>query len=117
MYWCEVAKALDAILYRLVYDNALLEEVATLHDTVTYGVDLVEALNGTELRVEKTLEHEVDTFLVVGHIVHYLLLLAVRHCYFDECLVKADTLNAASCKHRVVVHVIELILDGRTTAV
>ena len=41
----EVAQTLDAILYALVNDDALLEEVATLHDTVTYCIYLVKALD------------------------------------------------------------------------
>ena len=117
MYWCQVAKTFYTILYRLVYYNALLEEVATLHNTMTYSINFVEALDSTELRVEKTLEYEVNAFLMVRHVVHNLLLLAVRQSYFYESFVKTDTLNTASSEHRVVVHVIELILDGRTSAV
>ena len=99
VYRSEVAEALDAVLYRLVDDDALLEEVATLHDAMTYGVDLAERLDCAELRVEQALEHEVDAFLMVGHVVHDLLLLAVRQSDFDECLIKTDTLNAACCQH------------------
>ena len=117
VYWCQVAKTFYTILYRLVYYNALLEEVATLHNTMTYSINFVEALDSTELRVEKTLEYEVNAFLMVRHVVHNLLLLAVRQSYFYESFVKTDTLNTASSEHRVVVHVIELILDGRTSAV
>ena len=107
----EVAQALDAILYALVHDDALLEEVATLHDTVTYCVYLVKALDCADFRVEQTLEYKVDTFLVVGHVVHDLLLLAVRQSHLDECFVKTDTLNTACCEDRVVVHVVQLVFD------
>ena len=107
----EVAQTLDAILYALVNNDALLEEVATLHDTVTYCIYLVKALDSTYFRVEQTLEYEVDTFLVVGHVVHDLLLLAVRQSHLDECFVKTDTLNTACCEDRVVVHVVQLVFD------
>lgn len=113
----EVAEALDAVLYRLVHDDALLEEVATLHDTVSHSVDLVEALDGTDLRIEEALEHEVDAFLVVRHVVHNLLLLAVGESHLNECLVEADTLNTACCQYGVVVHIVKLVLDGRTSTV
>ena len=108
---CQVAKALNAFLYALVNDDALLIKVATLHDAVSYGINLVKALDSAKLGVEQALEHEVYTLFVVGHVVHNLFLLAVGQCYFDERLVKADTLNAACCQHSVVVHVIEFVFD------
>ena len=108
---CEVAEALDAFLHALVYDDTLLIKVAALHDAVAHSVDLVKALDGSELRVEQTLEHEVHAFLMVGHVVHNLLLLAVGQSHLDECLVEADTLNAACCEYGVVVHVVELVFD------
>ena len=108
---CEIAKALDTFLHALVYNNALLIEVAALHDAVTHSVDLLKALDSANLRVEQTLEHEVHAFLMVRHVVHNLFLLAVRQCHLDECLIEADTFNTSCCKHRVVVHIIKFVFD------
>ena len=44
-------------LYALVDDDALAELVAPLDDTMTYGIDFIEALDCSELWVEKALEH------------------------------------------------------------
>ena len=107
----EVAQALDAFLHTLVNDDTLLVEVAALHDAVAHGVNLVKALDGSDFRVEKTLEHEVHAFLVVGHVVHYFLLLAAGQRDLDECLVEADALNSSGCKHGVVVHVVKFVFD------
>lgn len=38
--------------------QALLKEVATLHDTVAYGTNLIKTLNSTEVRIEQALEHK-----------------------------------------------------------
>ena len=84
----EVAKFLDTILYALVNYNALLELVTTLYDTVSYSVDFLQVLDGADFRVEQALEHEVHTFLVVRHVVHDLLLLAVRQFYLDESVIR-----------------------------
>ena len=84
---------------------------------MSYSVDFVEALDGTDLRIEEALEHEVDAFLVVRHVVHNLLLLAVGESHLNECLVEADTLNTACCQYGVVVHIVKLVLDGRTSTV
>ena len=112
VYGREVAEALYTLLHALVHDDALLIEVAALHDAVSHGIYLAETLYCANLWVEQALEHEVHAFLVVGHVVHYLFLLAVRQCHFYKSLIKSDTLHATSSEHRVVGHVVELVFNG-----
>ena len=99
MYGSEVAEAFNAVLHALIYDDALLEEVAALHDAVSHGIDFIEAFDCAYLAVEQALEHEIDAFLMVGHVVHDFLFLAVGQSHFDESLIKTDTLNAAGSEH------------------
>ena len=102
----EVAKFLDTILYALVNDDTLLELVTTLHYAVSYSVDFLQVLDGADFRVEQALEHEVHTFLVVRHVVHDLLLLAIRQFNLDESVIKTDTLYTTLCQYRLIVHII-----------
>ena len=102
----EVAKFLDTILYALVNDDALLELVTTLYDTVSYSVDFLQVLDSADFWVEQALEHEVHTFLVVRHVMHDLLLLAVRQFHLDESVIKTDTLYTTLCQYRLIVHII-----------
>ena len=111
VYRSKVAKALDTVLNFLCHDAALLEEVTTLHYTMANGIYLVKALQCSELRVEQALEHEVDAFLVVGHVVHDNLLLSIRHSNLYECLIESDTLNTTLCQNGLIVHVVKLVLD------
>lgn len=70
VYRCEVDEALDTFLNFRSDEATLLEKVTTLHDTVANGSDLVQTLDGTKIRIEEALEHELHTFLVsrqVGH--------------------------------------------------
>ena len=108
---CQVAEALDAVFHFFGDDAAFLEEVAALHDAVAYGVDFVEAFDGSVFVAEQGLEHKVHAFLVVGHVVHEHFLLAVGQSEFQECLVEADALNAALGEHALIVHVVEFVLD------
>ena len=117
VYGSQVAEALDTVLYFLGYDAALLKEVATLHDAVTYGVDLVEALQRTILGVEQQAEYKLHAFLVVGHVVHYLFLAAVFEGHFHEGVVQSYALGATLCQHALVVHVVQLVLDGAAATV
>ena len=113
----QVAEALDAVLHLLGDDAALLEEVATLHDTVTHRVDLVEALQRTIFGVEQELEHKLHALFVVGHIMHHLLLGAVFERHFDEGIVETDTFSTTLGQHALVTHIIELVLDRAAAAI
>ena len=107
----QVDEALDAFLHLGSNDATLLEEVTALHYTMANGIYLVKALQCSELRVEQALEHEVDAFLVVGHVVHDNLLLSIRHSNLYECLIESDTLNTTLCQNGLIVHVVKLVLD------
>ena len=113
----EVNEALDTLLYFGSDDAALLEDVTTLHDTVAYGVDLVEALDGADLGIEQYLEYEGDTFLMGRQISIDLLLLSVGELHLDEGTVDADALYTALSQYALVGHVVQFIFDGRTSAV
>ena len=108
----EVDEALNALFHFGSHDAALLEEVASLHDAVAHSVDLVEALDGANLGVEKHLEHQGHAFLVGGQVGHDLLLLAVVELHLDECAVDSDALHAALCENALVGHVVKLVFDG-----
>ena len=117
MYRGEVDEALDAFLHLWRDEAALLEEVAALHDAVANGPNLVEALDGSELRVEKALEHELHALLVGWQVGHDLLLLAVGELHLDEGVVDADALHATLGEHGLVGHVVEFILNAAAAAV
>ena len=114
---CKIDKALDAVFNFLGDDAALLEEVATLHDTVADCINLVEALQCSDFRVKQYLEDECHTFLVGREVGHYLPLLAVVQFHLDERLVKSDTFNTTLSQHRLICHVVQLVLNGTATAV
>ena len=103
---CEVDEALDAFLYLWSDDAALVEDVATLHDAVSYGVNLVKAFDGSYLWVCEAFEDQLDTFLVCWEVAHDFLFRAVRELHLYECVVDADTLNTTLCEDALVVHVV-----------
>ncbi len=113
----QVDEALDAILHLGSNDATLLEEVAALHHTVAHGPNLIEALDGAELRIEQALEHELHTLLVGRKVGHDLLLGAVGQLHLDESLVEANAFHTTLGENLLTVHVVELILDAAATAV
>ena len=108
---CKVAQALDTILNLLSYEAALLKEVTTLHYTMSYSINLIKALQCTELRVEQALEHEVHAFLMVGHVVHDDFLLSTWKSNLNESLIKSYTFNTTLCEHGLIVHVVKFVLN------
>ena len=114
---CEVAKALYALLNLLVHEAALLEKVSALHYTVPHGINFVEAADSSQLGVEQGLEHEVDSFLMVGHIVHDLFFLTVGERKLQKRALNTNALHASLGQNALVVHVVEFILYRRTSTI
>ena len=108
----QVAKALDTCLNAFVNEATLLEEVAALHYTMANSIDLIETLDGTILFAKQGLEHEVHALFMVGHVVHEDLLLAIGQRQLQESIVQTDAFDTTLCQNGLVVHVVELILNG-----
>ena len=81
------------------------------------GADLVEVLDGADLRIEQTLEDQGHTLLMGRQVGHDLLLASIGQLHLDKSLVEADTLYATLGKDALAVHVVELVLDRTATAV
>src|SRR3712207_7655345 len=64
MHGCKVDKALYALLNLGCYDTAFLKEVASLHDTMAHGVNLLKALQGANLGIEQHFEHQSHALLM-----------------------------------------------------
>ena len=71
----EVRALLELLQHLVSQDNRLVELLATMHHTVTYGVDLVETLDDTNLRICQQREDELHTLSMLRDVVHNLLLL------------------------------------------
>jgi len=57
MNGCKVAKLFDTFLYLLCKDNAFIKLVASLHDAMSYGFDVIEALNCSEFGVKQAVKY------------------------------------------------------------
>jgi len=109
MHRCEVDEALDALLHLGCNDATFLKEVATLHDAMAHGIDLVEALDGPDLVIEEAFEHQCHAFFMRGQVGHDLFFLSVFERYLDESLIQSDALHAALSQHALVGHVIKFV--------
>ena len=50
----------NAFLNALINNNALLELITTLYDTVSYSVDFLQIFDSADFLVEQALEYEVQ---------------------------------------------------------
>ena len=98
-------------------DDEALGEDAAVHDAVAGGSDLVERLDGAVFGVEQGVEHQLDAHGVVGDVGFDDFRAAVGHLGFEEGAFQADFLDSAGGQDFLVVHFVELVLDGRTSAV
>ena len=116
----EVAADSDFLHHVLIYENGVLKEIRTLHDTVTDSVDFLEIADYPDLRVGKDTEHKLHTEGMVRYRLHphYRLFsswlmgkFAVREGYFFEI---------TFCEKGIVfvaAHIKQLILDRRTSTI
>ena len=65
-------------------DHALVELLATVHHAMTYGINLAEVFDYTNLRIGEQGEDELHAFGVLGNIVHDLLLLAIGQLHLHK---------------------------------
>ncbi len=95
----EVTEFLYSILHALVNEYTLIKLITTLHDTMAYGVYLIDALQRTNLWVEQYAEHHIHAFLMVGHVVHNYLFLSTGQCHLDESAINTDALHTTLCHY------------------
>ena len=108
----QVAACLKYLEHLVGEQHALVELLATMHHTVTYGVNLLQVFDDTNLRIGEQTENELHTLGVFGDIVHDLLLLAIGQFHLDESTVQAHTLGTTRGHDTLGVHIVERILDG-----
>ena len=97
-------------------DHRLIELLTAMHHTMTYCVNLIETLDYTDLRVSEQRKDKLHALSMLGDIVHNLLLLSIGQLYLYESSVQADALGTTTCHYRLVVHIVQCVLDrGRTT--
>ena len=97
-------------------NNLALREASACHDAVACSRNFVEALDGAILSVEQGVKHELDTLSVCGACRLDNLRFTIDFGLQERTL-KTDFLDATSGQHALVAHLIELILNGATSAV
>ena len=45
-------------------NNTLRIDITSLHDTMAYGIYFIKTFDGTKRRIEQTIKHKADTFLM-----------------------------------------------------
>ena len=112
---CEVAANLYLLKYVFVYKGAAGEELAAMHDTVTYSLDVLYRSKNAVLFVCQGFKHQLHSFLVVrnGQIPYDFLSAGggVLENTHGKTYFFYDTLCNKGVSV-VTLHIKELILDG-----
>ena len=82
-----------------------------MHHTMTYGIDLVETLNHTNLRIGEQRENELHTFSMLRDVVHDLLFLTIGQLHLHKGIVQANALSTTASHNALVIHVVQSVLD------
>ena len=87
-----------------------------MHHTVTYGINLIERLDNTNLGIGQQRKDELHTLGMLRDVMYNLLLLTISQLHLDKGTVQAYSLGTTTGHHALVVHIVQSVLDrGRTT--
>ena len=116
----EVRAEVDLLENVVVYQHGAGEEVSTLHNTVTHGLNVFQRLEDTGLRIRQGPQDELHALLVVrdGNVGNNLVLSGGS--ILENAGRKADFFCYTFgdyVKYVVAFHVKKLVLDGRASAV
>ena len=116
----EIGTELDLAQDVIVHQHGAGEEVSTLHDTVTHGLDVLQGLEHAGVFIGKGGQDELHAHLVVrdGDVGHNFVLAGGR--ILENAGGKADFLCDTfgdDVEDIVALHVQKLILDARAAAV
>ena len=95
-----------------VDENGTVEVSAALYYAVTDGGHFVKSLDSAVLGVEQSVLDRFKSLSVVLHFSLALNLFAVGSLKSDERALGADSFAVAFCKHALVSHIDELVLQG-----
>ena len=112
----QVLQTLDLLDDFVGHNSAILEDLATMCDTVADGSDLFEVFDDANLGVGQSFENNLYTFGVIGYGQLLIVFLAVE--FMGEFThIKTDSLEKTFCHHLGIVrHIYQLVFDrGATT--
>ena len=116
----DIAADLYLLQYVVVNERTSGEEVRTLYDTVSYGLDVVEAAEHTVPGIDESLQQELHSDLMVGYgLFHTIRLLAgrlVRQPSFGKAYLLHDALGKKFIDI-IALHIEKLVLDRRAAAI
>ena len=98
----------------VVDDHGGMEILSAVQHAVTDGSDLTYGGNGARLFVHEGFEHELDGFLVGGHILVYAEGSAVRRLLGEGPALHTYAVAETFQEHGLVRDVDELIFEGGT---
>ena len=114
--WSQIRTLLESLQYLIGENNRLVELLTTMHHAVTDGIDLIETLDHTDLRIGQQREDELHALRMFGDVVHNLFLLTISQLHLHKGAIETYTLSATTGHHTLIVHIVQGVLDrGRTT--
>ena len=89
----------------------------TVYHTMTYSIDFVKRLDTAVFIVSQHTQDELDSCIVFRHFFFKNHFLAIRLSEFQERTRQTQLLYAALCQYFVCVHIEQLVLNRRTSAI
>ena len=108
---CKITEAFYILFNLRSANNTFRIDITSLHDTMPYGIYFIKTFDSTKRWIEQTIKHKANAFLMGWQVGHNGFLLTIGQFHLDKGIIYANSLDTSLCQHRLVVHVVELILN------
>ena len=104
------------LLEHLVRQQHTFRKFPTMHNAVAYGIKFVQRRQCSNFRIDQYFKYQLDT-LVVRRNGRFDHLGPISQLHFQESSFQSYFLNPTRSHDLVTGHVIQLVLNGRTSAI
>ena len=95
----------------------LAELFASMHHTVTYGIDFVQRLDGSIFRACQSVQDKFHTYGMLWNVLLKNFLLATGQGELQERVLQTNFFDTTLGDNFFPVHIKQFVFDGRATAV
>ena len=107
----------DYFLNIFVYNDGLAVFGSCMQYTMSYSCDLVSTLNNTVLSILQRIQNQTDSNFMIRHSLLYNVFVFSRYLMSQFGAFNTDSLAETFCYYALIVHIDQLIFQGRASAV
>ena len=117
MQRCHIAQAFNLGQYFVVNDNGFAEDFAAMYHSVAHSIDFVHGFDNAMVGINQSSQYFFDTVYMIGDLAFQSYFVLTGRRMRQNRAFNTDTFNQTFSNDRFIIHINQLIFDGRAAAV